>query len=340
VILPVFLPHLGCGSRCIYCNQSHITETPDSTDLPSRLVGLFERTRAPIEVALYSGNPLGLTPGTLDRLLQVFEPFSDRITGFRMSARPGKNMERFIPILQRHRVHTIELGIPTFNDRVLSFLGRNHTSKDAISAYKLFASEGFQVGIQLMVGLPGESNGDITANVGLVEQLKPSTVRVYPLVVLAGTPLCDLFAAGAFIPDSLDIATLKTSFVFARCWKQGIRVIKMGLTGNDVLKTAIVAGPYHPSFGYLVKSDVFRLAIQETCRNFNVTGTIKVRLSKNDVSHLLGLRRSNVAKFERQGLLIHWQVDESLSMGHFSIETGQGQQIPGDISGSLPAFPF
>jgi histone acetyltransferase (RNA polymerase elongator complex component) len=340
VILPVFLPHLGCGNRCIYCNQSHITEIPEPGDLPSRLVKLFDKIQTPMEVALYSGNPLGLTPESLDELLHMFGPFSNQITGFRMSARPAKNMERFIPILKAHRVHTIELGIPTFNDQVLAFLGRNHTSADAVSAYELLASEGFRMGIQLMVGLPGESSGDLAVNLGLVEKLKPSTVRVYPLMVLTGTPLHDLFATGAFVPDSLETAVFKTSFAFARCWRQGIQVIKMGLTGNDVLDTAIVAGPFHPSFGYLVKSEVFRLAIEETCRDTAIIGTIKVRLSKNDIPHLLGFRRSNVAKLERRGLFAHWEADERLPVGHFYIEAKQSRQIRADIASSLSAFPF
>lgn len=340
MILPVFLPHLGCGDRCTYCNQNHITQASDSSDLPDRLATLFGTVINPVEVALYSGNPLGLTPQSLDRLLGMFKPFSAKIEGFRLSAKPGGSPKDLIPILKSHNVHTIELGIPTFNDRILSSLCRRHTAADALLTYRLLASEGFRMGIQLMVGLPGESRTDLKDSVAYLENLKPSYVRVYPLVVLTDTPLCDVFKTGGFSPDSLEVATLKTSFIFARCWKMGIRVIKMGLTENEILRTSIVAGPYHPAFGYLVKSEVFRVAIESVCKREGITGSIMIYLSDRDISHFVGFRRSNLAKLTREGLIARWVTDDRLPAGHFVVEPEGGKSVSGDLSDSLATILF
>jgi histone acetyltransferase (RNA polymerase elongator complex component) len=337
MIVPVFLPHLGCGHRCTYCNQNHITEKVGLPDIEQQLASLFADLKAPVEVALYGGNPPALQPHQLERLFRFFEPYSDRILSFRLSAKPVTMEKGVLDLLKKQRVGTIELGIPSFNDAILSALERGHTAREAIETYFDLRDEGFQVGIQVMVGLPGEKFDDIRETTARVEHLSPYFIRIYPLLVIEDTPLLQSFKQGQFVPDSLEKAVGKAAYIYVNAWKLGIRTVKMGLTENDVLKKKIAAGPYHPAFGYLVKSAAFLLALLERCSTGGIAGEITVHLHESDLPHLTGLRRANMVKLEHQGIVASWAIDNSLTPGHFAVEMG-ARRITGSLTDALSAF--
>jgi histone acetyltransferase (RNA polymerase elongator complex component) len=337
MIVPVFLPHFGCKTRCIYCNQNYITNEASYGNITNQLVRLFNHVDHPVEVALYGGNPFGLDVNILNDLFELFEPFADRIVGFRLSAKPGPVSTALITVLKSNNVQTIELGVPSVNNSILRSLNRGHTVEEAISTYLLLSREGFEMGIQLMVGLPKETHYDLIDSIDLVRNCKPSYVRIYPLLVIQDTPLYDLFVRGEFYPDPLETAVRKASLIYASCWKSNIRVIKMGLTENDILKENVIAGPFHPAFGYIVKSEVFRNALEEKCLSVGSKGPVTVHLNPNDVAHLVGLRRTNIEKFAQQGILVKWSSNSELTTGHFILEV-HGIKIAGDLSDSIPKF--
>jgi histone acetyltransferase (RNA polymerase elongator complex component) len=337
MILPVFLPHLGCGHRCIYCNQNHITRRSGTADVEGQLVALFNSSHTSVEVALYGGNPLGLDPDSLEGLFQLFEPFVSRISSFRISAKPGPVDEKIVNILRTHGVRTIELGIPSFNDTILSNLQRGHTAADAIDTYSFLAQRGFDMGIQVMVGLPQETFEDVERTVSHVVQLAPHFIRIYPLVVMEDTPLFQLFRESRFQPDQIAEAVAKCAFMYANTWKWGIRVIKMGLTENDILKEKIAAGPYHPAFGYLVKSETFRRAVENKCQEAGISGSLLLTLNHRDLPHLIGLRRSNLERLNRVSIGVDWIVDNMMMPGHFLVESA-GRKVPGNLTDALATF--
>jgi histone acetyltransferase (RNA polymerase elongator complex component) len=337
MIVPVFLPHLGCKTRCIYCNQNHITHEASPDNITSQLLRLFSYVNHPVEVALYGGNPFGLDVDTLNELFGYFKPFTDRIEGFRISAKPGPVSNAMIDVLKTHNVKTIELGIPSVNNSILRSLNRGHTAEEAISTYAILSQEGFKMGIQLMVGLPEENYHDLTDAIKFVRECKPSYVRIYPLLIIEDTLLCHQYNHGGFRPDSIETAIHKTSLLYASCWKSKIRVIKMGLTENDVLKEKIVAGPYHPAFGYIVKSNVYLNALEEKCLSGGIKGQVIVHLNSKDVAHLVGLKRSNIEKLARNGIFVKWSTDTELNIGHFILEAHK-IKIAGNLSDSIPRF--
>jgi hypothetical protein len=97
----------------------------------------------------------------------------------------------------------------------------------------------------------------------------------------------------------------------------------MGLTENEFLKGEIVAGPHHPAFGYLVRSEAFYLAVTKVCEEHGLSGMVTVLLNKKDIPHLIGYQRSNIKRFEEQGLQIKWHEREALAPGQFEIMSGR-----------------
>ncbi len=335
--LPVFLPHLGCRQKCIYCNQHSITGKKaklDARDAVQKVLGAYEgRT----EVALYGGNPFGLGPSGLARLLSSFDAYREKIASLRLSTEPIKPDYRMISMLKQHDVRTIELGMPAFNDALLAALGRHHTVQDLYDTYDVLTHEGFSVGLQVMVGLPGETWADIRSTVHHLLRLRPAFLRIYPLVVLRDTPLYADFGRGYFSPLDLDEAVLRALFIDLHAEEHGTKVIKMGLTANEFLKDEIAAGPYHPAFGYLVRAQAFYLAIMQVCKTRRISGQIVLQLNKKDIPHVTGYRRSNLQKFETNDLHVTWK-EIDVPLGHFRIDDNR-RNYEGSVQDAIATIP-
>jgi histone acetyltransferase (RNA polymerase elongator complex component) len=322
VIVPVFLPHLGCRQKCIYCNQHQITGQKSREDTEEVIRKALDPVKAPAEVAIYGGNPFGLGTHGLTRLFSLFSSSREKITSMRLSTEPIKPDPHMIDLLKDYNVRTIELGIPVFSDEKLRALGRHHSVKDLHETFDLLSQAGFMVGLQVMVGLPGETAEEIRSCVRHLLRLKPAFVRIYPLVVLRDTPLCTAFEEKCFIPLSLEEAVLRALFIYLHAEAHGVKVIKMGLTENEFIKSEIVAGPFHPAFGYLVRSEAFYLAITSVCKERGLSGQMGILLNKRDVPHLIGHRRSNLKRLAEQGIQVEWK-ESDLPPGDFQIHAIQ-----------------
>ena len=316
--MPVFLPHLGCRQKCIYCNQQHITGKEINADIKETIKKSLDALRAPAEIAIYGGNPFGLGTDRLAQLFDLFARHKEKIETIRISTEPIPPDSRMIDLLRNNKVTTVELGIPVFSDEKLRALGRRHTVEDLYRTHEALVRAGFTVGIQVMVGLPGETAQDIRSTVEHSLRLKPAFMRIYPLVVLRGTLLHEAFLKNEFRPLTIQEAVQRALFIYLQAEAASIKVIKMGLTENEFLKGEIVAGPYHPAFGYLVRAEAFYLAVLKVCKERGLAGAITVLLSKKDVPHLTGYRRSNLKRFEEQGLDVEWK-ETGLASGEFLI---------------------
>jgi hypothetical protein len=333
MIAPIFLPHLGCGQRCSYCNQDHITGG-QSAPLEERIAGLFATLSRPAEVALYGGDILGLPPGEIEVLFRLLDPYRDKIAAVRISVRPRAVAPGVVSLLRRYGVRTIEIGAPTFNDAVLARLNRGHTAEDARRACSFWRDAGFETGLQVMVGLPGETADDVRHTAANIIDLAPAFIRIYPLVVVEDTPLCGEFRAGRFAPDALETAVEKSAFIYVSAWTRGIRTIKMGLTANEALREKTAAGPFHPAFGYLVKSEAFCRAVLAQAASAGFAGDVRLSVNRRDIAHITGYRRANVGRLTEAGIAPEWREAVGIEEGRFVIESG-GKTAAGSLADAL-----
>ena len=256
LIYPLFLPMQGCPHRCIYCDQNKLSGATDfDVEAAVAQVNEYVQRNAVREkqVAFYGGTFTALDfafrTSLLDRMLAV----SDAQTSFRISTHPLYIDADILAWCRDKRIRTIELGIQDFDDSVLSQSGRGYTGNQAMAAAKLIQDGGFELGVQLMPGLPGWTESSIQANHTALEELKPNLLRLYPLIVIKGTTLAILYAAGKYLPLTLDEAVRQCADYFPLAERNGIRIIKLGIPTN-IDTEDILAGPWHPTFGELVKT--------------------------------------------------------------------------------------
>jgi len=329
--IPVFLPHRGCSDRCIYCSQDDIAGSV-AMDGPEIFATADRQGEEPVEVGLYGGDILGLSPDDLERLFQSFAPWDRMIANFRISTRPKPLTNETIGILKRFRVTVIELGVPCFDDGMLAALNRRHTVSDLAECHSDLTNEGFTVAFQVMVGLPGETRTSLSLTGDWIERLRPSFLRIYSLVVLRKTPLADLYEKGLFHPISLDEAIDRTAYISLEALGSGIETVSLGLTENERLIKNLIAGPYHPAFGYLVKSRIFRYALEKRLGEQDEREVV-VEINSRDIPHLVGYRRENICLFERDGFRVAWKTG-AMEEGTFTIH-GNRSSVKGSILDAL-----
>ncbi|MCR5035274.1 MAG: radical SAM protein, partial [Clostridia bacterium] len=218
-IIPVFIPHRGCPNDCVFCNQKAITaRQPDVSPQDVRdiietyLPTLTGRGLETIEVAFFGGSFTGLPLEEQSAFLSVASEYKRRglIDKIHMSTRPDYIDPAILDNLRSYGADTIELGVQSFDDDVLVAAGRGHTADDVYAACSLIHEYGFELGIQLMIGLPGDSLEKCLYSARETVRMKPSIARLYPTVVLQDTALFDMARAGLYHPLTTEEAVAIT----------------------------------------------------------------------------------------------------------------------------------
>jgi len=312
-IVPLFIPHLGCPHRCIFCNQRVITGASERKweALRSGLGEEIERwlarkkTGKAAQAAFYGGSFTALPLQVQIDMLRQVQPFlrDGRLQSIRLSTRPDAVNETNCSLLRENGVKTVELGVQSMNDAVLAASGRGHTSSQVEVAFKLLRKFDFSVGGQLMLGLPADTVGKALTSAEALAALGPDFVRIYPTVVVRGSALADLYREGHFRPLSLSRAVVLTSLVKEVFDRSGIAVIRMGLQQTETLTTEILAGPHHAAFGELVLARQYfkRLRKLLAARQRGVAHRLSVAV--RDQSILRGQGNANWRQLERLGHL-------------------------------------
>lgn len=312
-IIPVFIPHHGCPHQCVFCDQRAITgvaRPPGGGDVAAaidRHLALSKNPRPP-EVAFYGGSFTALPADRQDELLAPAAAAlaAGRIGAIRLSTRPDAVDGATVTRLLAHGVATVELGAQSLDDTVLAAAGRDHTAAATRAAVALLRAAGLAVGLQLMPGLPGEDWPSLIATTRQIVALRPAFIRIYPAVVLAGTPLAALHAAGAYRPLGLAAAVARAAYMKTECEHAAIPAIRVGLQAGGDLSAAIIAGPWHPAFGALVEAYIFRHMVARLLDSghFSPADPLTVRHHPRDASALRGDKNANLRAWRRPVRLV------------------------------------
>ncbi len=257
LIYPFFIPNLGCPGNCIFCDQHKISgaKEPNIDDIKAEAESFIQRNQdKKKEIAFYGGSFTALSRDKQREYLNAVAQIQGDFT-IRISTHPRFINKDILNFLKEYRVRTIELGVQDFSDIPLEKSGRGYRKEEAIRAAQLIREEGFTMGIQLMPGLPGSSEESLEENLLETEKLMPDSLRVYPTIVIRGTALEELYLRGAYKVLTLSQAVQICVHYHDLCEKCGIKLIKMGLSSN-LHREDVVAGPFHPAFGELVKQEL------------------------------------------------------------------------------------
>lgn len=324
-----FVPHLGCTHNCSFCNQRSISgeEAPPSPDEIARVARqALERLggdAAASEIAFFGGSFTAIETGLMVSLLGAATPFTGPggFRGIRVSTRPDAIDDEKLRILKAYHVTSVELGAQSMDDRVLRLNGRGHTADQVRTASRMIAESGFELGLQMMTGLYGDSDGGARETAAAIASLHPATVRIYPTIVLPGTRLAALYESGVYRPETLGGAVVLCSELLEYFTSRAIRIIRLGLHASPGIERERLAGPWHPAFRELCESKIYLSHAREAllCAPCVSNGESPVLLvARGGVSAMTGQRRCNLRALSREfGVLP--RVREAAGLREFEV---------------------
>ncbi len=322
---------MGCPNDCVFCNQRKITGHETGVmpeEIASFIESCLETVNADIvEVAFFGGSFTGLSLDLQEAYLKIANGYKQtgKIQRIRLSTRPDYISDAVINLLKQYEVDLVELGVQSFDQTVLTLSQRGHSVAAVYEAVERLNDSHIEVGIQLMVGLPGDTPEKFFFSVEETTRLKPVCVRIYPVLVLEDTLLAQQFREGFFEPLTLEQAVALTAQVYRIFYKNQIDVIRMGLQRSEAISKdgSVIAGPFHDAFKDLVLdlmvyeaiSEVIQFENNEECANNDESlGLIEVTIHPKRVSHVRGTRKANEAKYKKMMTNYQLKIHKEMAM--------------------------
>ena len=330
-IIPIFIPHRGCPNDCVFCNQKAITaRQTDVTPADARniidsyLPTLEGRGLETIEVAFFGGSFTGIPMEDQSAFLAVAQEYKSKglIDKIHMSTRPDYINEEILDNLIKYEADIVELGVQSFDPKVLVASNRGHSVEDVYRACDLIKSYGLELGIQLMIGLPRDSLESCLYSAKETVRMEPSIARLYPTVVLNDTELLRMYERGEYEPLSTDEAVAITKEMYKIIASAGIKIIRVGLKSTDLINDSdsdqnqTVGHTYHPAFRQLVEGEIAREDLEAQLLPYISKNAASAAFYSNGVSfsNMIGNSRRNKEFFAGKypDIRISFKVDDSL----------------------------
>ena len=334
-IIPIFVPHLGCPNDCIFCNQKSIsgqTKQVTKEDVKKIIEEHLKYIKkdSKVEVAFFGGSFTGIEEEKQVELLSAAYEYikQKKVDSIRISTRPDYIDKKTLKRLKKYKVKTIELGVQSTNDYILKKAGRGHTFEDVVKASKLIRRYGFDLGHQMMVGLPESTTVDEINTAKQLIKLKPKMVRIYPVLVIKNTKLEKDYKEGTYKPLTVTQAVEVCKELVKLFVKKHIEVIRIGLQPTDTItnpendKSEVVAGPFHPAFRQLVESGMWYDVIVEKIKQLNTkVKEVVVTVNPSDVNNVIGQRKDNINNLrDTYDVNLIVKADEKIKQGKSKIE--------------------
>ena len=333
--IPIFIPHKGCPHDCIFCNQKKIAgqiKAPDVDEIKDFIEKSLKTVdkNKEIQIAFFGGSFTGIDKEEMISYLKTAYFYIEKgyVSGIRISTRPDYIDKRILDILKKYGVNSIELGVQSMDNKVLSLCERGHTSKDVIDAVKLIKEYDFELVLQMMCNLYGSKHDDVFETGKKIAALKPDGVRIYPTMVIKNTALEQLYRSGKYIPENLENTVEICAKLYMLFYENNINVLRMGLYSDRELieEGNIVAGCFHPSFGELVFSKIYLDKAKEKIRGGNFKSKdIEIFVKPGSISKMAGNKKQNVTKILQEFSIKSIKIKEDSTLSDFEVKIFERQ---------------
>ncbi len=302
VNIPVFIPHLGCPNQCVFCNQRAISGVKEfhaesvRKIIDEALLTISDGQEA--EIAFFGGSFTGIDRSLMISLLEIAKEYIDRgrVSSIRLSTRPDYIDEEIIEILKKYGVKTVELGLQSISEDVLSLTKRGHGFKEEENACRMIVEAGLELVGQMMIGLPGSDLKKELECADFIIKSGAVGARIYPTVVFYETELCEMAKKGLYEPVSLEEAVVRCARVFEKFYESGVGVIRIGLHSSESLSSrdSCFGGPNHPALGELVINEFFFERISKELLKYDVKNKlVRICVAKGALSKAVGQKQKN-----------------------------------------------
>lgn len=198
-----------CLSKCGYCSFYSIKSV---NLIPEYIAALKKEIKHYLSIfssfdTIYigGGTPSLLTPHQLTEIFATINKhykIDDRAE-ITMEVNPGDVSVEYFQALRSLGINRLNIGIQSFDDKVLNFLGRRHSASEAIAAIESARQAGFyNLGIDLIYGVHGVNINSWKNTLRKAVSFIPEHISAYQLSLDDRTPLYKKYdSKGWHLPD-------------------------------------------------------------------------------------------------------------------------------------------
>jgi oxygen-independent coproporphyrinogen-3 oxidase len=204
-----------CVSKCPYCDfNSHVRASLDQNSWRGALLADLAHEAALLpgrtltSIFFGGGTPSLMEPATVAALIRAARehwPAADDIE-ITLEANPNSVEAARFADLAAAGVNRLSLGLQSFDDRALRFLGRAHSASEGWRALEIAQRNFRRVSFDLIYALPGDSEESWAATLAQALALGTSHLSLYQLTIEPGTRFASMVAKGELEPLQADAA--------------------------------------------------------------------------------------------------------------------------------------
>lgn len=286
------------------------------------------------QIAFFGGSIGAVPPKLRRKLLGVAGAFVKRrkAASIRVTLGPADCTAALLKDLRIAGVRTVELEAASFDDDALIASGFAHRAAGIRRAIGALRDSKMESGLVLRPGLPGSMPGESLRSARRAIELEPDFVRLYPVLVLAGSRLEQLYESRRYRPLSLEegIALCRDLLVLFEAAE--IPVVRIGFQPAVDLDggAKVLAGPYHPALRGIVEASLwFDRMAKLIADHFRFQKALTLIAHPRDESRVRGQQGSNLKRLKEKFRLekLTLVLDENAEPGSIllSLEAAAGQ---------------
>jgi len=189
-----------CKSKCGYCSFYSIKSLnllPDFIDALKKEMKFYSKLFKSFDtVYLGGGTPSLLTPQQIETILKTVGKFYkiDPHAEITIEVNPGDVSLEYFQSLRLLGINRLNIGIQSFDDQLLKFLGRRHSASDALESMEAARDAGFSnIGLDLIYGVHHQDLKSWDKTLQKTITLKPEHISCYQLSLAPKTPLYQIY---------------------------------------------------------------------------------------------------------------------------------------------------
>ena len=186
-MISVYIHIPFCKSICTYCdfsklyhNSEWINQYLDSLEKEIKTNYKNEEVKT---IYIGGGTPSSLSIDALNKLFNIIKIFKYKNPEFTFECNIEDINDELLKLLKENGVNRLSIGVETFNQKYLKFMGRNYTKDDIIKGIELSKKYFDNISVDLMYAFPNQTIDELDSDILEFKKLNLPHISTYSLII-------------------------------------------------------------------------------------------------------------------------------------------------------------
>ena len=230
----------------------------------------------------------GFDSSSLEEAKANNEHANIRNVGFTIETKPDFCKQEHVDWMLQYGVTRVEIGVQSLQERVYNIVNRGHNFADVVESFQIAKDAGYKIVAHMMPGLPTMTPEEDIADFKMLfsdERLKPDMLKIYPSLVLKGTPLYQDYINGNYKPYSEE----EMINVLTEIKKEIPPWVRIMRVQREISSNEIISGPKLGNLRQIVLKNLQKQNLNCQCSRCREAGLSKkydlkseIKMTRND----------------------------------------------------------